>query len=170
MYQVATNTQRESGSKASGPVAAVNNDSHSEAKDEEDEVATFQNRRNNRFQNRPKRQNSGAPQRSNCFNSGARSKTNRNGKYSFYCKIHSHSQEECRKRIRDNKPCKDKQGHAYWPKVYVYVPIATVNSRKEINRGSSRFFPKESDDPLHTDSQRHSAINPQFMYHFDRNM
>ncbi len=47
MYQVATDTQRESGSKATRPVADVNEDSHSEAKDEEDEVAAFQNKRNN---------------------------------------------------------------------------------------------------------------------------
>jgi hypothetical protein len=26
--------------------------------------------------------------------------------------------------------------------------MATVNSKKEINRDSSQFFPKESDDPL----------------------
>jgi hypothetical protein len=37
----------------------------------------------------------------------------------FYCKIQNHTQEECRKRIQENKPCKDKQGHAYWLKVYV---------------------------------------------------
>jgi hypothetical protein len=34
-------------------VAAVNEDSHTEAEDDEDEVATFQNGRNNRFQTRP---------------------------------------------------------------------------------------------------------------------
>jgi hypothetical protein len=60
MYQVATDTQRESGAKASQPMAAVNEDSHSEAKDDEDEVATFQNRRNNRFQTTPTRHLSAA--------------------------------------------------------------------------------------------------------------
>jgi hypothetical protein len=44
---------------------------------------------------------------------------NRNRKYCFNCKIQNHTQEECQKRIKDNKPCKDKQGGAYWPKVYV---------------------------------------------------
>jgi len=119
MYQVATDTQGESGSKASWPMAAINKDSHSEAEDEGDEVAAFQNRLNNRFQNRTKRQNSGAPHRSNHFNSGAGSNTNRNGKYCFYYKIQNHTLEECRKRIWENKLCKDKQGRAYWPKVYV---------------------------------------------------
>jgi hypothetical protein len=70
MYQVATDTQRESGSKATRPVAAVNEDSHSEAKDDEDEIAAFQIRRNTKFQNIPKKQNSGAPQPSNHFSIG----------------------------------------------------------------------------------------------------
>jgi hypothetical protein len=101
MYQVDTDTQRESGTKAIWPVIA------------------FQNRWINQFQNKPRKQNQGAPQRGNRFNSGAGNNTNRNGKYCFYCKIQNHTQEECRKRIRKNKPCKDKQGCAYWPKVYV---------------------------------------------------
>ncbi len=119
MYQVATDTQRESGSKANRPVADVNEDSHSEAKDEEDEVAAFQNKRNNRFQNKARRKNEGAPQCDNRFNSGARNNTKRKGKYCFYCKIQNHTQEECRKWIQENKLCKDKQGCAYWPRVYV---------------------------------------------------
>jgi hypothetical protein len=40
-----------------------------------------------------------------------------NGKFCAYCKILNHSQEECRKRIRDNKPCVTNQGKMYWPKV-----------------------------------------------------
>jgi len=54
----------------------------------------------------PKRQNNSNSQ----GNSG-------NGKYCAYCKILNHSQEECRKRIRDNKPCVTNQGKMYWPKV-----------------------------------------------------
>jgi len=61
MYQVVTDTQRESGSKTPLPMAAVNEDKHSEAEDEEDVVAAFQNRWNNQFKNRANRQNSGAP-------------------------------------------------------------------------------------------------------------
>ncbi len=69
MYQVATDTQRESGSKTSQPVAVVNEESQSVAKDEEDKVTTFQNKRNNPFQNKGRRQNQGAPQCNNRFNS-----------------------------------------------------------------------------------------------------
>jgi hypothetical protein len=50
MYQVATNTQRESGAKATKPVSAVQDDSQSEGEDDEefeDEIAAFQNKRNN---------------------------------------------------------------------------------------------------------------------------
>jgi hypothetical protein len=122
MYQVATDTQRESGPKASRPVSAINDDSQSEAEEDEeadDEVAAFQNKRNNRFQNQNRSQNQGQPQRNNHYNAGSGNNRNRNGKYCFYCKIQNHTQEECRKRIRENKPCKDKQGRAYWPKVYV---------------------------------------------------
>jgi hypothetical protein len=62
----------------------------------------------------------GQAQRSNRYNSGnSGNNRNRNGKYCFYCKIKNHTQEECWKRIKDNKLCKDKQVHAYWPKVYV---------------------------------------------------
>jgi hypothetical protein len=67
MYQVATDTQRESGLKASKPVSAIQDDSQSEddedEEDAEDEVAAFQNKRNNRFQGRNRNQGSG--QRSN---------------------------------------------------------------------------------------------------------
>jgi hypothetical protein len=122
MYQVATDTQRESGPKTSRLVSAIQDDSQSEAEDDEeaeDEVAAFQNKRNNRFPNRSRNQNQGQSQCSNRYNSGAGNNRNRNRKYCFYCKIQNHTQEECRKRIKENKPCKDKQGRAYWPKVYV---------------------------------------------------
>jgi len=42
MYQVATDTQRESGAKAIRPVAAINEDSHLEAEEDEDKIAAFQ--------------------------------------------------------------------------------------------------------------------------------
>jgi hypothetical protein len=62
MYQVATDTQRESGAKSSKPVSAIQDDTQSEVEDNEeveDEVAAFQNRRNNRFQNRSRNQPQG---------------------------------------------------------------------------------------------------------------
>jgi len=42
MYQVATDTQRESGAKAIRPVAAINEDSHLEAEEDKDKIAAFQ--------------------------------------------------------------------------------------------------------------------------------
>ncbi len=122
MYQVATDTQRESGLKASKPVSAIQDDSQSEDEDEEDtkdEVAAFQNKRKNRFQGQNRNLSQGSGQRSNRNNHGGRNNCNRNGKYCFYCKIQNHTQEECWKRMKDNKPCRDKQGRAYWRKVYV---------------------------------------------------
>jgi hypothetical protein len=104
MYQVATDAQRES-------VSAIQDDSQSEDEDDEeveDEVAAFQNKRNNRFQGKNQNQPHGSGQRSNRYNPG--SGNNQNRKYCFYCKIKNHTQEECQKRIKDNKPCKDKQG------------------------------------------------------------
>ncbi len=104
MYQVATDTQRESGLKASKPVSAIQDDSQSEdnenEEDAKDEVAAFQNKRNNRFQGQNRNQGSG--QRSKRSNTGSGNNRNRNGKYCFYCKIQNHTQEECRKRMKDN--------------------------------------------------------------------
>ncbi len=41
-------------------------------------------------------------------------------------------------------------------------------TKREINRDSSRFFIKESDDTPHPGSKRHPEINSQFMYNFHR--
>jgi hypothetical protein len=84
MYQVATDTQREAGSKTTRTVVAINEDSHSDAEDDEDEIVAFQNRRNMRFQNKSKKPNSGAQQQNNCYSSSTGCNSNRNGKYCFY--------------------------------------------------------------------------------------
>ena len=34
----------------------------------------------------------------------------------WYCSIQGHRQEECRKRIKDGKPCTGLDGSTYWPK------------------------------------------------------
>jgi hypothetical protein len=41
----------------------------------------------------------------------------RNGIFCIYCKILNHTQEECRKRINDKKPCVNGKGQLYWPKI-----------------------------------------------------
>ncbi len=45
------------------------------------------------------------------------SNASRNGKFCIYCKILNHTQEECRKRINDKKPCVNGKGQLYWPKI-----------------------------------------------------
>ncbi len=40
-----------------------------------------------------------------------------NGKFCIYCKIMGHVQQECSKRIRENKPWVDSNGCTFWPKL-----------------------------------------------------
>jgi hypothetical protein len=120
MYQIATDTRREAGPKIKQAVAAV----HPEHEDE-DEVTAFQRRKGNKNTERKKSSNpttkSGSKGYSNNFrsNTGPGNNANQNGKYCFYCKLQNHTQEECFKPIHEKKPCKDRQGRAYWPRVYL---------------------------------------------------
>jgi hypothetical protein len=57
------------------------------------------------------------PKKSNPSNTQGNTRNSGNGKFCCYCKILNHSQEECRKRMRDNKPCVTNQGRLYWPKI-----------------------------------------------------
>jgi hypothetical protein len=41
---------------------------------------------------------------------------NRNGQTCIFCKMQNHRQEECRKRMKANKPCLDSNGRPFWPK------------------------------------------------------
>jgi len=67
--------------------------------------------RRNQNQQRGKQNNKNSyPKKSNQSNSQGNSG---NGKFCCYCKILNHSQEECRKRMRDNKPCVTNQGKLY---------------------------------------------------------
>ncbi len=119
MYQVATTAQREL--KGKGP-ALVNEIREEEptAESETDDVAAF-----NRPGARPRTNQTGGQSRGNYnsgrggyqsgsgrgeSNSGSGSNNNRNGKYCYFCKIQGHRQEECRKRMKENKPCRDAQG------------------------------------------------------------
>ncbi len=137
MYQIATNTQREAGPKIKQAffLMAI----HPENEDE-DEVAAFQRRKGNKNNERKKSSNpttkSGSKGYSNNFrsNTGPGNNANRNGKYCFYCKLQNHTQEECFKRIHEKKLCKDRQGRAYWPRVYL-----TENSDSQ-NQGQQPGF------------------------------
>jgi hypothetical protein len=57
------------------------------------------------------------PKKSNPSTTQGNSGNSGNGKFCSYCKILNHSEEECRKRMRDNKPCVTNQSKLYWLKI-----------------------------------------------------
>jgi len=143
MYQIVMDTQREAGPKIKQAVAAVLPET------EDEEITAFQKRKNKNFNQKK----SSSYNTSNSTtskggykgysdnkgyagnfkgNSGPGNNTNRNGKYCFYCKLQNHIQEDCFKRIREKKPCRDRQGRAYWPRVYL-----TENSEPQ-NQGQQQ--------------------------------
>jgi len=138
MYQIATDTQREAGPKIKQAVAAI------QPEDEDDEIAAFQRRKNKNFNQKKTASStsSGTATKSGYkgfsgnykSNTGPGNNANRNGKYCFYCKLQNHTQDECFKRIREKKPCRDRQGRAYWPRVYL-----TENSDSQ-NQGQQQGF------------------------------
>jgi hypothetical protein len=75
------------------------------------------NYRNNQNQQQKGKQNKNSYPKKQNYNPQSNSGNTGNGKFCAYCKILNHSQEECRKRMRDNKPCMNNQGKLYWPKI-----------------------------------------------------
>ena len=138
MYQIATDTQREARPKIKQAVAAVQPDN------EEEEIAAFQKRKTKNFSQKKNTSyttsnattKTGYKGYSSNYkgNSSPGNNANRNGKYCFYCKLQNHTQDECFKRIREKKPCRDRQGRAYWPRVYL-----TENSDSQ-NQGQQQGF------------------------------
>jgi len=138
MYQITTDTQREAGPRIKQAIAAV------QPEKEDEEIAAFQKRKNKHFNQKKSSSytasnattRTGYKGYSNKYtgNTGPGNNTNRNGKYCFYCKLQNHTQDECFKRIREKKPCRDRQGRAYWPRVYV-----TENSDSQ-NQGQQQGF------------------------------
>jgi len=133
-YKVYFTDHRMEMDKRPNTVNAVNEESDNIQSDQQD-VAAFrpqQRPQNRAFQSNSNRGNTrsrGQNNRSN-YNNGNRqnyqnynqsnqpkSSNSGNGKFCAYCKILNHSQEECRKRIKDNKPCVTNSGKLYWPKV-----------------------------------------------------
>ncbi len=123
MYQVATTAQREGKGKSPAAVNEIcDKEIPAEVEDNDNDVATF-NRRGARpktNQNNFQAGGGGYSSSRGGFQTGSgsnkrgglggRSNTNRNGKYCYFCKIQGHQKEECRKRIKENKPCWDTQG------------------------------------------------------------
>jgi len=138
MYQIATPTQREARAKLAKSITAVDEDTYSDTDDEDDKVVAFQNRKSSKFANKGRKQlNAQMHARQFQSRQGSGNNFNRNRKYCFYCKIQNHTQEECCKRIRENKPCRDKQGCAYWPKVYV---TSNSNQSERDQQGQQQGF------------------------------
>jgi hypothetical protein len=111
-------------------INAINDDNETNNRDPE--VAAFRPQPRQQQQQRYPQQNSsykGNQQRGKQNNKSSYSKKSNpsttqgnsgnsgNGKFCSYCKILNHSQEECRKRMRDNKHCVTNQGKLYWPKI-----------------------------------------------------
>jgi hypothetical protein len=160
LYQITTTMQREAGSKTRKTLAAIydnkNNDSDNV------EVATFQKRKFVKSSDKKKKlQHAPTPIRNFLSRTGPGNKSNRNGKYCFYCKLQNHTPEDCFKRIREKKPCK----------ADLFGQKCTFDEGQTvITWDSSRFFTHEPDDTPHPGFKHHSTINSQFMYNFKCNL
>jgi hypothetical protein len=136
MYMVATSAQREGKGKTMAPISKIREDEFQpELEEDENDVVAFNRRFSNQGGARPKTGNQTSQGIRNYQNvgrggqadrgpaqqggSGPGKNTDRNGKYCYYCKQQGHRQEECWKRIRENKPCRDAQGRLYWPRIYL---------------------------------------------------
>jgi hypothetical protein len=141
MYQVATTAQRELKGKS---LASVNEIREEEvpAEAEDDDVTAFNRRgarpKTNQYQSGGQSRGGYSSGRGGYQagsgtrrggNSGNGNNGNRNGKFCYFCKIQGHRQEECQKRIKENKPCRDAQGRYYWPKIY----FMDENEAKAVN-------------------------------------
>jgi hypothetical protein len=124
MYQIAMDTQREAGPKIKQAVTAVHLEER-ECSEGDEEIAAFQRRKGSKSTDRKKSSNPKTKMNYKGYSSNYKSASGpgnnayRNGKYCFYCKLQNHTQEDCFKRIRDKKPYTDRQGRAYWPRVYL---------------------------------------------------
>jgi hypothetical protein len=92
--------------------------------------------------NRSRGQNSYCSNNSgNRKNSGPGSYNSRNGKFCIFCKIMGHCQQECWKRIRENKPCVDMKGQTFWPKLNAAAENAnSMQAQKDPNDGVGSVF------------------------------
>jgi hypothetical protein len=174
MYQVATTAQREL--KGKGP-ALVNEVREEEpmAESETDDVAAF-----NRRGARPRSNQAGGSSRGTynsgrggyqtsygrgSGNSGSGNNNNRNGKYCYFCKLQGHRQEECRKRMKENKPCRDAQGRYYWPKIYVMddndaKTVSSIDHEDETRQHSGRLA--EISNAHNSPNTRTAALSPDY--------
>ncbi len=174
MYQVATTAQRDLKGKSPALVNEIREEEQT-AEGGNDDVAAF-----NRRGARPRTNQAGRQSRGNynsgrggyqagsgrgASHSGSGNNNNRNGKYCYFCKIQGHRQEECQKRMKENKPCRDSQGRYYWPKIYVMDDhdAKAVNSIDQDNEKLQDSFHVAEFSPSHRNSNtRTAALSPQF--------
>ncbi len=132
MYQVATEAQREGKGKGMATVSEIRNEKIlAEPEDNNNNMATFNQRGARQKTNHSGSQSNrgryasgrGSYQAGSRFNkqggSSCRNNAIQNNKYCYFCKQQGHRQEECRKRIKENKPCQNAQGQTNWPRIYL---------------------------------------------------
>jgi hypothetical protein len=127
-------------------VHAIDENNDPEANQSDPNVAAFRPQRpqqqqqqqqfrpQQQYNNRGNRSRGQSSYRGNSNRSNQGSNATRNGKFCIYCKILNHTQEECRKRINDKKPCVNGKGQLYWPKINnITTQSATNDSNNEVD-------------------------------------
>jgi hypothetical protein len=158
MYQVATMAQRELKGKSLASVNEIREEEiPAEGEDDDNDVAAFNQRgarpKTNQYQTgRQSRGGYTSGQGGYQAGSGARrggnsgngNNGNRNRNICYFCKIQGHRQEECRKRLKENKPCRDAQGRYYWPKIYFMDENPKAKAVNSINHEEVRPYHEDN--------------------------
>ncbi len=157
MYQVATTAQRELKGKSPASINKVKEEEFPAEAEEDNDVTAF-----NRRGARPKinQYQSGGQSRGSYTSgrggyqtgSGARrggnlgngNNGNWNRKFCYFCKIQGHWQEECRKQLKENKPCRDAQGQYYWPKIYFMDGNPETKAVNSVNHEEVRPYHEDN--------------------------
>jgi hypothetical protein len=130
MYKVATTAQWESkNSKIVNKIKDIKeNEFQPDPEDKENNIVAFDCQFNYQGGARPKTgghsrnyQNTGRGGQQYQGGPISGNNANPNDKHCYYCKLQGHRQEECRKKIKENKPCCNTQGRLYWPSSGVYT-------------------------------------------------
>jgi hypothetical protein len=159
MYQVATTVQWEGKGKTTATVNKIcDKEILADPEDKENDVTAFNWRGAQPKMNQSSSQsnwggygtNRGNYQAGSGFNrrggSSGGNNSNQNNKFCYFCKLQRHRQEQCPKRIKENRPCQDAQGQTYWPRIYFMEENQDAKSVNAIN------FPEEE---IQDDDEEH---------------
>ncbi len=81
-------------------------------------LSNYNRQSSGRYQAQPAHKNNQQrPQNKSWRQNSQGNNSNRNSQTCIFCKMQNHRQEECRKRIKANKPCLDSNRCPFWPKV-----------------------------------------------------